>query len=346
MSSARSVTRAAPKTDQGRLKTMRWPAEWEPHGAVWIGFPGDPAQWPVGLEDAQLEVAAFANAVCDNGDGETVFLVCRDQYDADIARRLVHHRTEIIVEPFGDIWLRDTGPIVTVTNGSLHANNFRFNGWGGKYEMPGDQEIGVRLAAQIKIPHIDHEWILEGGAIDTDGAGRCITTAQCVLHSNRNQGMTRYQIEHELRETLGITEICWLIEGLKGDHTDGHIDNLARFIGGDTVVIPVADTSDDPNEEVFEDAAQRAAEAGLNVVRLPSVGRFEIDSTVVPASYMNFYIGNNIVVVPQYEASNDAKAVAEIARLLPDRKVVGLSSKALLRGGGSFHCISQQIPRV
>ncbi len=325
---------------------MKWPAEWEPHDAVWIGFPGNPAEWPIGLDDTQREVAAFANAVCDKGDGERVFLVCRDQNDIDTARTLVHHGVEIIMEPFGDIWLRDTGPIITIADGLLHANNFRFNGWGGKYDMPGDREIGIRLAAQIKMPRKDHEWILEGGAIDTDGAGRCITTAQCVLHSNRNQEMTRYQVEHELRETLGISETCWLIDGLKGDHTDGHIDNLARFTGNGTVAIPVADTAEDPNEEVFDDAAKKAAEAGLNVVRLPSVGRFEIDSMIVPASYMNFYIGNNVVIIPQYDASNDSKAVAAIARLFPDRKAIGLSSKALLRGGGSFHCISQQIPQA
>ncbi|MEO9600470.1 agmatine deiminase family protein [Parasphingorhabdus sp.] len=325
---------------------MRWPAEWEPHQAVWIGFPGDPAEWPVGLQAAQQEVADFANAVADDGAGEAVILVCRSAEDADVARALIPPCISPIVEPFGDIWLRDTAPIFTTSPSGLCGQNFGFNGWGGKYAMAGDQDVGERLAKHFTLPINDHDWILEGGAIDGDGSGRLVTTAQCVLNSNRNDGFTAEQAAVRLRDALAAQDICWLGDGLIADHTDGHVDNLARFVAPDTVAIPRTETADDPNAEIFEDAARMAQASGLRVVRLPSVGRYEMDGDVAPASYMNFYIGNRVIVVPQYGAANDANAVGEIAALFPNHKAIGLSSRSLLRGGGSFHCISQQIPAL
>ena len=322
----------------------RWPAEWEPHQAVWIGFPGDPAEWPQGRDAAQQEVAAFANAVADEGAGERVVLVCREAADADVARGLVQSCVDVVLEPFGDVWLRDTAPIFVIGPDGLNGRDFGFNGWGGKYEMAGDQDIGARLSDRFGLGNSEQAWILEGGAIDGDGTGRLITTEQCVLNANRNDGLTKEQAAARLREALAVEHICWLGDGLAADHTDGHADNLARFVAPGTVVIPQAETDDDPNAEIFDDAARRAESDGLTVVRLPSAGRYEVDGDIAPASYMNFYIGNTVVAVPQYGAANDGKAVDRIAALFPDRKVIGLSSQALLRGGGSFHCISQQIP--
>lgn len=324
----------------------RWPAEWEPHQAVWIGFPGDPAEWPVGREEAQREVAAFASAVADEGSGETVVLVCRNIADKDIARSLVRSCVNLVVEPFGDIWLRDSAPVFIVGSNGLTGKNFGFNGWGGKYEMSGDQDIGQRLATRFGLSVSDQSWILEGGAIDGDGAGRLVTTTQCVLNSNRNDGLSKEQVAERLREALATQDICWLGDGLIADHTDGHVDNLARFVAPGTVAIPQSDSADDPNAQIFDDAAQRAASSGLQVVRLPSARRYMVDGDIAPASYMNFYIGNTVVAVPQYDIANDAKAVDQIGTLFPDRKVVGLSSRSLLRGGGSFHCVSQQIPQI
>lgn len=330
---------------------MRWPAEWEPHEAVWIDFPGNPEEWPAGLAEAQREVAAFANAVCDGGEGEQVILVCRDQNDADIARRLAHDQVRIVIEPFGDIWLRDTGPVITVDGNSRQANRFGFNGWGGKFEMAGDQDIGLRLARSVEIPVCDHDLVVEGGAIDGDGQGVLVTTRQCVLNSNRNKGMTESRFAEHMRQALHIEKICWLGDGLLADHTDGHVDNLARFVGPGKLTIPEAgdaddSNADDPNHAIFEEAARCAEAAGLDVVRIASVGKYEIGGAIAPASYMNFYIGNSVVAVPQYGAVNDERAVRQIAALFPDRKTVGLSSTALLRGGGSFHCISQQVPKA
>ncbi len=325
---------------------MRWPAEWEPHEAVWIGFPGDPAEWPVELEAAQQEVAAFANTVSDHGAGEQVLLVCRSQADASVARVLVESSVDVIVHAFGDIWLRDTGPIVTVSENELVANLFQFNGWGNKFNMLGDQDIGLRLSQQRDLQTQLHDWVLEGGAIEGDGSDWLLTTEQCVLNDNRNKVMDKVQFEQALNAAFGCSKFCWLGKGLVNDHTDGHVDNLARFVTAETIAIPISDQADDPNGEIFEDAVSHAEQVGLKVVRLPSVGKYLLDAQIAPASYMNFYIGNGVVVVPQYEASNDSIALEKFRKIFPDRKVVGLPSKALLRGGGSFHCISQHIPAI
>ena len=188
------------------------------------------------------------------------------------------------------------------------------------------------------------DWVLEGGAIDVDGTGLAVTTEQCLLNPNRNPGMSKADVETRLREQLGIERLLWLGDGLLNDHTDGHVDNLARFVAEGTLAIPVPTGTDDPNQQAYADARYRAEAFGLKVKPLPSVGRLERDGEIVPASYMNFYIGNEAVVVPTYGAANDEAAVAAVQALFPDRKAIGFRADHVLTGGGSFHCISQQVP--
>jgi len=316
--------------------------EWSPHEAVWIGFPSDPELWLADLKPAEREVAAFAEAVHAGGKGETVRLVAAHEDAARVARELCPF-AEVIVERFGDIWLRDTGPIVLGSGAKRLAMDFAFNGWGGKYELPGDEDIGERLARAAGLPSDRREWILEGGAIDGDGSGTVLTTEQCLLNPNRNAAMDRAAIEQHLRDDLGFERVVWLGEGLANDHTDGHVDNLARFVAPGRVAIPTA-APDDPNEAVYRDAARRLKAAGLDIVNLPSPGRVERDGDIIPASYMNFYIGNAAVIVPQYGADNDRAAVEVVQALFPGRVAIGLRADHVLTGGGSFHCISQQIP--
>ncbi len=316
--------------------------EWAPHEAVWIGFPSDPELWLADLKPAEREVAAFAAAVHDGGRGERVILVAAHEDAAAAARRLAPFAT-VIAEPFGDIWLRDTGPIVVGSGGERRAVDFRFNGWGGKYELPGDEDIGRRLATRAGLPCSSADWILEGGAIDQDGSGTVITTEQCLLNPNRNPGMGRSDVERRLKRDLGFSRVVWLGDGLLGDHTDGHVDNLARFVAPGRVVVPQA-RDDDPNATVYADAAKRLRAAGLEVANIPSPGLLERDGEIIPASYMNFYIGNAAVVVPAYGVANDAAAAAALQLIFPDRAVVGLRADHILTGGGSFHCISQQLP--
>ena len=318
------------------------PPEWSPHEAVWIGFPSDPDLWLADLKQAELEVAAFARAVHADGNGERVTLVAAHEDAARTARDLAPF-ADVIVERFGDIWLRDTGPIVCGSGSARRAAGFRFNGWGGKYDLPGDDSIGERLAASADLSYAKADWVLEGGAIDHDGSGTVLTTEQCLLNPNRNT-LTRDQVEERLHRDLGFERVVWLGSGLLNDHTDGHVDNLARFIAPGRVAIPTP-AKDDPNEAVYKDAAQRLKAAKLDIVTLPSPGRIEDDEgDIVPASYMNFYIGNASVVVPQYGAPNDRAAVDVVQALFPDRVAIGLRADHILTGGGSFHCISEQVP--
>ena len=316
--------------------------EWAAHQAVWIGFPSAADLWEGDLAPAQAEVAAFAAAVHADGAGEQVWLVAADAAAATEARRLAPF-AQVIVEPFGDIWLRDTGAVVLGTGNDRRAQGFGFNGWGGKYDLPGDDSIGERLAAIAALPYAKADWILEGGAVDGDGSGLFLTTEQCLLNPNRNPGLGKEDVEQQLARDLGANRVVWLGEGLVNDHTDGHVDNLARFVAPGRVAIPEA-TADDPNAAAYADAAEALLDAELEVVAIPSPGPVERDGEIIPASYMNFYIGNAAVVIPQYGAPHDAAAVEAIQALFPDRVAIGLRADHILTGGGSFHCISQQVP--
>jgi agmatine deiminase len=325
--------------------TARQPPEWAEHEWVWIGFPSHAELWEEDLEPARAEVLGFGRAVRSNGGGEKVILVAADDEAAASAREMAGPDIEVVKEPFGDIWLRDTGPIILKEAGRRLASSFAFNGWGGKYELEGDDTVGLGLAAAAGLSTRRHEWILEGGAIDTDGTGLAVTTEQCLLNPNRNSGLNRQDIEARLASGLGLERILWLGEGLLGDHTDGHVDNLARFVGEGRIAIPSPAGNDDPNALVYADARARAEAFGLEVVPVPSPGRVLRDDETIPASYMNFYIGNAAVVIPLYGAPNDDAAVEAIGALFPDRVAVGLRADHILTGGGSFHCISQQVPK-
>ncbi|MEI9851153.1 MAG: agmatine deiminase family protein [Sphingomonas sp.] len=317
------------------------PPEWAPHDAVWIGFPSHPELWEDDLAPARAEVAMFVHAVHAEGRGEKVILVAADEEAARAAKQQAGHAARIVVEPFGDIWLRDTG---TIVGGDRAAHDFPFNGWGGKYELEGDEDIGLRLARRQHFHVERHGWILEGGAIDGDGTGLCVTTEQCLLNRNRNPHLSRAEVEALLRQDLGYASVLWLGDGLLHDHTDGHVDNLARFVGPNRLLIPEP-ADNDPNWRIYQDAAMRAGRFGVELLRFPSPGRvLDDEEEIVPASYMNFYIGNAAVVVPQYGQPNDAAAVEALRAIFPGREVVGISAHAILTGGGSFHCISQQVP--
>jgi agmatine deiminase len=326
---------------------MKMPAEWALHEAVWIGFPSFWGHWEEPYEAAQRQIAAFANAVHDGGKGERVHLVCGSPDAVAVARDLVEAGVIVEERQIGDIWLRDTGCII-VKDGAREdsrriARNFGFNGWGRRFNFDGDQTIGRTLAQASGLPVTECDWVLEGGSIDVDGEGLAVTTTDCLLNPNRNPSMDKAQIEARLLRDLGIKRTLWLGDGLANDHTDGHVDNLARFVAPNHLVIPVA-RDDDPNASVYAGAHAKAGAFGCEVTPLPSVGRFEQGGEAVPASYMNFYIGNSAVVVPLYGSRHDDDALSVLANLFPDRKIVGLPADAVLTGGGSFHCSSQQLP--
>lgn len=318
------------------------PPEWAPQDWLWIGFPHLAEEWPGYLDRAQEQIAAFASVVAESG--QQVRLLVRDEANEARARQLVSETVTLERRAYGDIWLRDTGPLIVRESGGLAARRFGFNGWGGKYQMPWDETIGAELARDTGVPLTTSAMVLEGGAIDGDGTGLVATTEQCLLNPNRNQHMSREEIETELEAALGFNRVLWLGDGLINDHTDGHVDNLARFVGPDRLVVPQATGDDDPNAEIYTDAARRAAEFGVEIVRIPSPGLVVRDGQIEPASYVNFAITTNVVVVPTFGSTNEDAGVEAIAELFPNRDTCGLPADAVLAGGGGFHCASQQMP--
>lgn len=325
---------------------FRMPPEWHPQDWLWVGFPHLAEEWSGVIGRAQEQIAAFANAVADSG--QQVRLVVRDAANEMRAKTLVSAAVTLERRTYGDVWLRDTGPLVVLDEaGNRQARLFGFNGWGEKYLMPGDQEIGGDLAASAGLETgAKADWILEGGALDGDGTGLVATTGQCLLNPNRNPHLSRADLEARLLRDLGYDRVLWLGDGLINDHTDGHVDNLARFVAPNRLALPRATGPDDPNAAIYADAKARALAGGVEVAEVPSPGRIEWGDMIQPASYMNFVITSNLVVVPIFGSPHDDDGVAAIAELFPDRATIGVTGDAVLAGGGGFHCASQQMPAV
>lgn len=336
------------------------PAEWEAHKAIWIGFPSHETLWQDDLIPAQAEVAALARVLAEIGD-EHVRLMVMGEGARAAAEGLLSDvkKVEIIDGRFGDIWFRDTGPIYVADDADdddLHQAlpvGFLNNGWGGKYHLKYDDEVARQISEADGFVSQIEDFILEGGALDHDGHGTVLTTRQCLLNPNRNPGWTQSLAEQALFQALGVRKVIWLDDGLMNDHTDGHVDNLARFVAPGVVACPVAFGRDDPNAGVYDATARLLASQTdargqpLQVVRIPSPGRVvDEDGEIIPASHMNFLIANDCVVVPIYEERPGELMVEALQSLFPERQVLGLSSRAILTGGGSFHCISQQVPLV
>jgi agmatine deiminase len=318
------------------------PAEWARHEAVWTAWPSHEELWREDLEGARREVAAMVAALAA-GDVVKV-LACGDDAVAS-AKNALDGLAEVIPATFGDIWLRDTGPIFALAGGRLMALRFANNGWGGKYLLPGDDSVGDIVAQAAGAAILRFDFVLEGGAVEHNGSGSILTTRQCVLNANRNGGWTQPQAEKLLCEAFHAKRVLWLDNGLLNDHTDGHVDNLARFVAHDSVLCQAASGDDDPNAQLYETIAEALLEMGLEVHRIPSPGRVcDAGGKIMPASHMNFIIGNEAVVVPVYNERYGNEAVQALQNLFPQHRVVGVASNHLLTGGGSFHCITQQQP--
>ncbi|MFN2378264.1 MAG: agmatine/peptidylarginine deiminase [Candidatus Binatia bacterium] len=344
--------------DSPRRAGFRVPAEWDLHRAVWTAWPAAADLWEDDLPAAQAEFTALCRAItADASPGRPApelleVLVNDAKAEQDAASALAGLPVRFHRIAYGDIWLRDTAPVFTRgDDGEVAAVCFRFNGWGEKYLFPADLALARAVRQASGVHCFDVPMIFEGGAIEVDGQGTAITTAQCLLNPNRNPGMTRAEIEEHLADALGIDKLLWLGDGLLGDHTDGHVDTLVRFAGAGRVLCMEARDREDPNREVLAAIAddlsgmRDALGRTLDVVKLPSPGLVESDDgEPMPASYVNFYISNTAVVVPTYGSRHDEEAVAVIASCFPGRRTVGSSARAILSGGGAFHCITQQEP--
>jgi len=326
------------------------PAEWAPHASTWLAWPSHPALWGEHLGPAR---AAFAELVAAIAVGETAEVLVPDEAQEGLARAALPERgVRFHRVPFGDIWLRDTAPIfVTDAAGRVATVDFAWNGWGGKYLLEHDADVATRIAGLVSLRSFGRPFVLEGGAVEVDGEGTLLTTRQCLLSPSRNGPVDERDVEAELRESLGAERVLWFGDGLLNDHTDGHVDTLVRFVRPGVVLAMEPASREDPNHDVLHAAIRRATELrdargrSLEVVRIPSPGLVtDGEGRVMPASYANFYLSNACVVVPTYGVASDEEAVERVGALFPGRRAVGIPARAILTGGGAFHCITQQQP--
>lgn len=319
------------------------PPEWARHDRTLMAWPCRRELWGDELPRARAEYAATANAIAAF---EPVTMVCADAGDAAHARAALSGAVDVVQLPIDDSWLRDNGPVFVLgEDGSRAGVHFGFNAWGGKFS-PWDRDaaVGAALVARLGDPLWEAPFVLEGGSISVDGAGTLITTEQCLLHPNRNPRLDRGQIEQGLRDHLGVEGVVWLGRGLQEDRdTDGHVDLIAAFTAPGEVLLLVPDAAN-PNRAAMETNRARLEDAGLAVTEFPLLPYVEVAGERAVCSYLNFYVANGAVIVPQAGEGTDAEALERIARAFPGREAIGVPGAVVAWGGGGVHCITQQVP--
>jgi agmatine deiminase len=333
----------------------KMPAEWSPHLATWLSWPHNPDTWPGLLTAAEL---AMSDVVAALAECEVVHVNVQDASHALRVERLLERRApsdRFVLHHWAtdDAWIRDYGAIVVrdaAAPRGFAALDFDYNAWGDKYPpYDNDRGIAARMAAELDLPCVPCGMVLEGGSIDVNGAGLALVTEQCLLNPNRNPGLNKREIETRLRELFGLDRLLWLGGGIVGDDTDGHIDNLSRFVAERCVVTIVETQRADPNYQPLAENLVRLrqfedADGALEIVELPMPDPQLHDGTRLPASYANFYIANEIVLMPSYGSSKDDIAAAILADCFPGRRVQPIDCRALVAGLGALHCLTQQIP--
>lgn len=333
----------------------RWPAEWEPMECIWLAWPHNPDTWPGRVQYIPLSYVRFIRNVTEV---LPVRLLVPPPLQAVAARWLANvSGVELVPYTTNDCWIRDYGPtfVQRISDGSLVGIDWQYNAWGGKYPpWDSDAAAAEAICRLADVPRVASPLTLEGGALETDGGGRLLTTSSCLVTETRNPGWTQDAIASELHRCLGITEILWLDDGgLEGDDTDGHIDQVARFVDRENVVVAVSSVATDPSAESLEDNYRqlsiwaRQTEPGVHVHRLPIPPPRMIDGQRVPESYCNFLrLGAQGVLVPQFRhPASDRVALSIFRNLLPNTEVVGVDAADLVWGLGAMHCASQQQPK-
>jgi agmatine deiminase len=337
------------------------PAEWHPHEATWLTWPKDPETWPdrvPQVEAIYLEMIAaltpheIVNLLVDDEQTEAII---RDRVSAATAAPVHFHHIQTV-----DSWIRDYGPNFLVgRDGKCAFNDWIFNAWGNKYEaLKEDDSVPRRLEPFLKLKRFSPGIVMEGGSIEVNGRACVLTTEQCLLNPNRNPKLSRGQIEQYLKEYLGVLKVLWLGEGIVGDDTDGHIDDIARFAAPNVILAAVEDDPHDANYEILQDNLARlrsmtdAKGNPFEIVTLPMPGIVGGASTNtrdlnrLPASYANFYIANNVVLAPVFGHANDLRAVETLQKVFPTRRVVPINCEPLVWGMGTIHCVTQQQPQI
>jgi agmatine deiminase len=331
----------------------RMPAEWHRHEATWLAWPKDPLTWPNRVPQVREIFLRMIEVVAEH---EVVNLLVDDEASAEAVRQRLTwpQATNVRLHqiPTIDSWIRDYGPNFLIgEQGQVAYNDWAFNAWGGKYEtLMVDTRVPALLEPILSMPRFQVDLVLEGGSIDVNGAGVVMTTEQCLLNPNRNPRLDRPGIERVLADYLGTPHVLWLGEGVAGDDTDGHIDDIARFVSPATIVCAVEEDPADVNYHVLQDNLRRlelardAAGRPYHVVTLPMPRPVLAQGDRLPASYANFYIANGVVLLPVFSQPNDQRAIDRLQPLFPNRRVVAIDCEPLVWGMGAIHCVTQQQP--
>jgi agmatine deiminase len=339
------------KSGTPRQRGFRMPAEWEPHSGTWIAWPHNADDWPGRFAPIPW---VYAEIVRKLSRVEKVHILVTGSAEAARARGVLRkagaamEAVEFIVCPTDRVWTRDFGPIfVKNRRDEVAVTGWRCNGWAKYDDWKKDVQVPGKVAKHLGLPLFQPEMVLEGGSIDVNGAGLLLTTEECLLSDvqQRNPGMSRRQIERHFRDFLGIENTIWLRNGIAGDDTHGHVDDLARFVSVDTVVVASETDRADANYEPLRENYALLSDTGLTVVKLPMPRPLIFAGQRLPASYANFYIANGLVLVPTFNDPNDRVALSTLARLFPHREVTGINCTELIWGLGALHCMTQQQPR-
>ncbi|HEY9142185.1 MAG TPA: agmatine deiminase family protein [Bryobacteraceae bacterium] len=326
------------------------PAEWEPHHATWIAWPHNRSDWPGRFAPIPW---VYGEILRKLSQVERVRILVRDRALDQQARRVLAkvganpHAVEFFVCPTNRSWTRDYCPLfVKDRRGALELTAWRFNAWAKYDDWKLDAAVPAWMARRLKLPVFTPDMVLEGGSIDVNGAGLLLTTEECLLSpvQARNPGMSRARVEQKLRAHLGVTRVIWLHNGIAGDDTHGHVDDIARFVARDTVAAASESDPSDANYLPLRENLRILRAAGLRVVKLPMPRPLCFAGRRLPASYANFYIANRLVLVPTFNDPADRVALAALARAFPDREVTGINSTDLIWGLGTLHCMTQQEP--
>ncbi|WP_457623688.1 agmatine deiminase family protein [Persephonella sp.] len=333
------------------------PPEWKKHQGTVTAYPEAYETFFDRIDNARETVVKMVKLI---SEGETVhILVSNENSERDLRERLKRYDTlnvNIIRLKTDDVWCRDFCPIFVKRNGDTVGVKFKFNSWGGKYPFENDEKAGNLLPELLGIEKINVDMILEGGSIEVNGDGVLLTTESCLLNKNRNPAMSKGEIEDTIKKYLGISKIYYLGEGIIGDDTDGHIDDITRFVSDDTILTAIEEDKSDPNYYPLKENFERlkyfkninGKPFNIVTVPMPEPQYYKyphMDRPYrLPASYLNFYISNKYVIVPTFNCKNDEIALDILRKLFPDRKVVGLYAYDVVIGLGAFHCLTQQIP--
>jgi agmatine deiminase len=334
----------------------RFPAEWEKHASTWLSYPHNDASWPGKIHTIFPFYHQFIKEI---SKGEIVNINVVNErmrqhvYEALTVAGCTMQNIKLHIHPTNDAWCRDHGPAFLVNPEAVDKKvivNWEYNAWGDKYPHELDNHIPQKIAELMKVPVYNPGIVMEGGSVDFNGLGTLLTTTACLLHENRNPGFKKNEIEQYLIDYYCVDQVLWLGEGIEGDDTNGHIDDMTRFVNADTVITMVEPNKKDGNHSILKENLKALKKLRLpnrkqlNIIEIPMPDPEHFEDQRLPASYANFYACNAGIMVPTFKCKQDQVAIDMLSHCFPDRPVIGIDSMEIIWGLGSWHCLSQQEP--